>query len=926
MNFNLDTTIVIVFLAVNLFFGLYIGRGIKTIKQYAIGDRNFSTATIAATIIAIWISGSYFFLNISESYKEGLWYIIAGSGDIIGLMMIGLIFAPKMEEFLGQISVAESMGSLYGKQVRIITAIASIAHAVGKIALQIKVFSTIFSHFLGMSTDYATLVSSFIVIVYSAWGGIKSVTFTDIIQFATFGVFIPTFAMFIWQAMDSETSVNALQNNLISDYNQFSFTHPKFLPNLFLFLYFLIPGLSSSTFQRVLMAKNTKQIGMSFVIAALVCLFIHLSSCFIGLLVAAHNPNLNSSNIAMYIIDTYSIAPALKGFAVAGVIAMVMSTADSWINTAAVIFTHDLCKPLGLKIKNELTLSRIFSIIIGVVAVILALSTNSLLKLILLRANFYVPIVSPSLILAILGFRSNTKSVLIGMAAGGITVLIWRNFIQEVTGIDSVVPAMTCNFVFFISAHYILKAPGGWKKNKHSKEITESHKSSFLIKSLYDFIKFDLLQYCKKNAPKQDITYIFFSLFSAGSILTVVFMLDKAIHKQYLNILTLLQIIALIIATSLTCYKLWHDNFKKYVGLIWMTSIFFNMAFVSSFLVLISNFSHAALFMFTLNLIIISTLLSWQASLIMATLGVLSSMAIYQNYVADSNILNNVYDLKFKIAYVLFIITGFTLAFIKPKQEQQALSEEKVEHLSDRVEDQEKALNTAENLKEEFIRNLTHEFHAPMTGIKSTVDTLHELYDQLPEETRRKAIENIYNSSVRLEAFEASLVSLSKLANANYQFNIEKIDLTELVLNSLNTCRKLYIENKDQDKREFVLNLENKVIAMVDEYYIRQTVDNLIINAISYCKKGKITISLSKNNSYVEFSISDEGLGIPHNELIDIFGTFSISSRTKTPAGGRGVGLTLCKKVVSLHDGKIWAENNEKKGAIFRFILPIKQV
>ena len=99
--------------------------------------------------------------------------------------------------------------------------------------------------------------------------------------------------------------------------------------------------------------------------------------------------------------------------------------------------------------------------------------------------------------------------------------------------------------------------------------------------------------------------------------------------------------------------------------------------------------------------------------------------------------------------------------------------------------------------------------------------------------------------------------------------------------------------------------------------------DNLIINAISYCKKGKITIDLYHDESSVYFTITDEGIGIPPLELINIFGDFTVSSKTHTSAGGRGVGLALCKKIVEIHNGSIKAESDGVKGATFKVILPI---
>ena len=88
MDFNIDIIIITSFLITNLLIGIYSGRGITTLKHYAIGNRNFSTATIAATIIATWIAGSSFSITTSETCNRGLYFIIPGLGDVLSFFII----------------------------------------------------------------------------------------------------------------------------------------------------------------------------------------------------------------------------------------------------------------------------------------------------------------------------------------------------------------------------------------------------------------------------------------------------------------------------------------------------------------------------------------------------------------------------------------------------------------------------------------------------------------------------------------------------------------------------------------------------------------------------------------------------------------------------------------------------------------------
>lgn len=155
---NIDTTIIVIFLAINLAVGFYYGRNVKTLRDYALGGRNYSTATLVATIVATWIGGSSFALSLSETYTQGLWYILAGSGYTFNLLVVAYFLNHRVNEFENSLTVAEGLGNLYGRRIRVITAIASIASTIAVLSLQIKVFSTIFSYFFDVSAVYATVL------------------------------------------------------------------------------------------------------------------------------------------------------------------------------------------------------------------------------------------------------------------------------------------------------------------------------------------------------------------------------------------------------------------------------------------------------------------------------------------------------------------------------------------------------------------------------------------------------------------------------------------------------------------------------------------------------------------------------------------------------------------------------------------------
>lgn len=920
----METWIFLGFLALNLAVGLYYGRGVKTIRDYALGGRNFSTGTLVSTVVATWIGGDYLFITMAEVYNTGLHYTIGCLGMVICLLLNAYVFAPKMREFLGSISVASAMGDLYGEKVRIISAVAGTIASAGFIAVQFKVFGYILNNFIGLPGNYPIFIAAVIVVIYSAFGGIRSVTFTDVLQFFTFGVLIPVLGIVVWNDLSNVTNFDlavALEHPLF-DYKQFiGLENPKFWSVLLLLILFSIPDLNPTMFQRVAIGRSVEQVKKAFAISALVLTFILLGMAWIAFLLFNINPNLEANNLVQYLIDTYSHT-GIKSFIMVGVVAMCMSTADSNINASSVLLTHDFCNPLNIKFKSELVLSKILSLLLGLAAIYLALLDYDLLPLVFMTQSFYIPIIDVPLILAILGFRSTTKAVLIGMGAGLISVFIWRVWFMDATGVDSILPATFVNLFFFMGSHYLLKQKGGWtKKEKDTSPIEESKQGSFIGRMIKPITEFNLLTFLKNNSPKSELTYSGFGIFCTISTICTMYSVSNSIVDLDKSAVLVYYEIMLVLSVFFMTYPIWPVALKKevLVRLVWNISVFFLLIFSSSFFLMLTNFSELQVVVFIVNIIVAAILTRWKLVFGMIIAGIYLSTKAYEYYAGPGAIQIDLNSTSL-IFYGVLLSAAAIVIFLKPKQEYEELTEEKNEHLNGRISAQEKQLREALELRGEFIRNVSHEYHAPMTGIVSMAQVLWESYDNLKDDQRRMAAETIFKSSVRLESFDSNIATLSKLSKAGYELKLESVDLSKLLNERIDVCRKLYEENRED--RDFILNIDKGVVINCDKHYLSQVLDNLIINAIIYCQQGKITVDLKHTDSVVTFSISDEGIGIPPAELKDIFSEFTVSSRTRTPAGGRGVGLALCKRVLEVHDGKIHAESNGTKGATFKFVIP----
>ena len=220
MTFDIDLLIVVGFLVATLIVGVRKNSAVSNIKDFAVGNRNFPTGAIVTTLVATWISGSFLFGSLEEMYTEGITIIVAYLMFPSMFLIMNYFFIPKMQEFFGNLSVADSMGKLYGEKVAKITAITGAISCLGMVAVQFKIFGTLFEYFFAFGSTYNLILSSAIVIFYSSFGGIKSVTITDILQFLIFSIFIPTILFLMIQDVELSHVYNTIANTHFLDFNR----------------------------------------------------------------------------------------------------------------------------------------------------------------------------------------------------------------------------------------------------------------------------------------------------------------------------------------------------------------------------------------------------------------------------------------------------------------------------------------------------------------------------------------------------------------------------------------------------------------------------------------------------------------------------------------------------------------------------------
>lgn len=935
---HIDLAIIIGFLIITLIVGIGNSGKIKTIQDYALGGRNFSTGALVATIVATYASASGFFININRGYSDGLFFIVAASCMTIHILITAYFLVPRMGEFLKNTSVAESMGDLYGKEVRIITAIAATIGSAGFIAVQFKAFGSVTAYFTGISVPEAVIGAGIIVTLYSALGGIRAVTTTDILQFFTFGFAIPLIGIMIWnQVYIEDRSLSGILNSPNFQVKElFNTENAKFWPMITLMFYFTVPGISPTAYQRILIGKNLPQIKKAFIISAFLYLAILLSTCWISFLVLDVNDHLESNQVLGFIINSYAY-PGLKGLIIIGVIAMAMSTADSYLNTSSILISHDICEPLNIVgEEKKLFLSKCFSLTLGFGAIMLALSEQDLLSIVLFANSFYLPIVSVPLVLTILGFRSTKLSVLMAMGAGFFTVVIWKSMAIKT---DPIFFAMSANLIFLFGSHYLLKQPGGWVGIKDKKsyyqlvnsEITEKNTRADKIHN------FSFIEYCRKKFPNNGLSYtglgIYFIIFTISTMYSTQSSLLQENKDMIIRIYQIMMVTGVVIAM----YPIWPLSIRQelketIVQIAWPVTTFYMLIVFNFLFMLISNFGLLQFSIFSVNLVITSVLVGWRLASIMIAFGVAIVSALYIVFFSHYEVNFSVGSPGFIGTYALMLAAATLIIFIKPKQEHQKATEDRLGYLTDenatlihkiddysaKVSIQEKEIERLSQTAQMILNNVNHELRLPVGNVINFAEMLSNGLTKFSKEQLKTLSEEIYKNSNRLSSMILNMLDLAILDSKKIELQKKTVNLSELVEDRARHCFRLYKDDKDLS---FKLDIEPEILIKLDPNYIRQVVDNLVINAIKYSNNGTIMIKLHKSISHVEFTITDEGLGILPEEIYDIFKPFQVSSKTMTPSSGRGVGLALCKSAIEAHGGKIIASSDGKIGAKFRFML-----
>ncbi|MFH1404310.1 MAG: ATP-binding protein [Candidatus Altiarchaeota archaeon] len=227
---------------------------------------------------------------------------------------------------------------------------------------------------------------------------------------------------------------------------------------------------------------------------------------------------------------------------------------------------------------------------------------------------------------------------------------------------------------------------------------------------------------------------------------------------------------------------------------------------------------------------------------------------------------------------------------------------------------EEKKLDT---IKSNFISNVSHELKSPLGLISGYVDVLAE---RISDEGQAELISVVKSNVQRLNNLVNSILDLSRLESGKITFNKKSHDANE----TLNSIVSEFNQVLSKKELSISLDLAPKSMVFGDSHRLRQVFSNLLENAVKFSEKGgSIRLSSRITDDGVRFSISDEGCGIPSNEVEDIFKKFHRAEKSiMDGTSGTGIGLAIAKDIVLAHGGRIYVDSVPGKGSTFHVLLP----
>lgn len=495
MNQIIYAVVLILYLSVMLGIGIYFYRRSKSQTDYFLGGRslNFWVTSMSAQAsdmsgwLLMGLPGTAFLLTYKQGMAEAVWTAI---GLAIGTYLNWLFLAKRLRNYSEKagdsITIPTFLENRFRDKTHLIRTISAVFIVIFFLiytAAQFSAGAKLFNSVFGIEYKVALMIGAFVIVLYTFLGGFSAVCWTDLIQgvlmfFAL--ILLPIFAVIklggVTESFDlAATLANASEGFGFSDWTGLG-GGLGILSIISIAAwglgYFGQPHILTR-FMGINEAKNIKparRLAMIWVVVSLSAAVIlgvvgkaYISTVMTGEELAA----MDGERIFIYMVQHLLKGPfaaIIAGLLLTAILAAIMSTADSQLLVTSSAISEDIGKTLfknKVNDKNAIWISRISVLVIAVIAVIIASDPeSSVFDLVAYAWAGFGAAFGPAILMSLYWKRMNWQGTLAGILSGGITVLIWRNFIKEYINLYEILPAFVVSVIFIIIVSLVTSKPG----------------------------------------------------------------------------------------------------------------------------------------------------------------------------------------------------------------------------------------------------------------------------------------------------------------------------------------------------------------------------------------------------------------------------------------------------------------------------------
>eukprot|EP01132_Coremiostelium_polycephalum_P000026 gene26-36_t len=756
-----DALIIYGFLLVILFAGLMAGQKVKDLSEYAIANRSYGAGVLVMTILATYLTGSQAIGYAGHVFDEGFFFPLltrAVCGALVCFWFIGRYIAPGIRHFEGCFTLAEIMGKLYGPTTRVIIGLLGAIYCLIMVTNQMIWLGNI-GAFINIPKQWSILLGGGLLVVYASRGGMKSIAITDVLQFMAVTVFVPLALVILLCRFDG------LQD-MLHYVPAETFTFSKLNTQSFLIpvVWYLFPAfpLSFPFVQRMLMAKNTRQITQSYYIAILYLVTFYLLLSMIGLTAIAlknrgdSDMPVQSSEVFVYLIKTY-FPVGIKGIMFIGLIAAVISTADAFLRSAGFLISHDVIAPLLAKryTVNFLRLIQYATLFLGLIALLVAWVTKILPTLLYGGAHWgkgintardFVDLVfTIPMIAGVMGLKVTSASFFFATIATGVTFVLGKLFLSDLWFMPITIAVNMVGFFFMPARRY--------SRNPVNK------RPAYPLSRLPQ----QILNYAQKKVIQYGANYTAFAFFMTFHYMVISLVPTDHVEGLYAWLL-MTKGVGVLLCIGLLLHPMWPKALIQFLPLYWYFTLLYCIPFTFVLFFLMNDGSLACLLNIALGVTLLIVVVDRTTFLILTVFGTFLGIFAYMQYVGtlSSVYSNSLYTLGYSI------IASFSIGFVFPRDKEQSF---------ERLMLHNQQLSEAERQKRtEFVEALQYR--------QQILEDLHPdeavLFDEVTTTYMKQAIYRM-TDYLRLTVFPVTLAEFRQELVHIYKHRIYPVELPELL-------------------------------------------------------------------------------------------------------------------------------------------------